>query len=59
MDCLDDFKRFQECLKKHPDHVEKIMSDAEEQVASQQEQQQQQQAVAVTPFENTNTGPPP
>lgn len=32
MDCLDQFKVFQECLKKNPDHVEKIMSDAEEAV---------------------------
>jgi hypothetical protein len=28
MDCLDQFKLFQECLKQHPDHVEKIMQDA-------------------------------
>ena len=30
MDCLDEFKVFQECLKKNPEHVEKIMNDAEE-----------------------------
>jgi intermembrane space import and assembly protein 40 len=30
MDCLDQFKGFQECLKQHPDHVDKIMQDAEE-----------------------------
>ena len=29
MDCLDDFKVFQECLKRHPGHVEAIMADAE------------------------------
>lgn len=28
MDCLDQFKEFQECLKQHPEHVEKIMQDA-------------------------------
>jgi len=28
MDCLDQFKLFQECLKQHPDHVEKIMQEA-------------------------------
>jgi hypothetical protein len=30
MDCLEEFKSFQECLKKNPDHVEKIMDDAHE-----------------------------
>lgn len=30
MDCLEQFKEFQECLKRHPDHVDKIMQDAEE-----------------------------
>ena len=27
MDCLEEFKSFQECLKKNPDHVEKIMEE--------------------------------
>ena len=35
MDCLDQFRNFQECLKRNPDHVEKIMSDAEEIVADE------------------------
>lgn len=30
MDCIPQFQSFQECLKRHPDHVEKIMNDAEE-----------------------------
>lgn len=30
MDCLEEFKSFQDCLKKNPDHVEKIMDDAHE-----------------------------
>lgn len=36
MDCLEEFKFFHECLKKNPDHVEKIMDDAHE-VASEEE----------------------
>ena len=30
MDCLDGFKAFQECLKKNPSHLEKIMQGAED-----------------------------
>ena len=30
MDCIDQFKLFQECLAKHPDHVDQIVKDAEE-----------------------------
>ncbi|KDD77088.1 hypothetical protein H632_c22p1 [Helicosporidium sp. ATCC 50920] len=29
MDCIDQFKAFQACLSEHPDHVEKLMKDAE------------------------------
>lgn len=25
MDCIDHFKSFQECLNKHPDHLETIL----------------------------------
>jgi hypothetical protein len=43
MDCIDQFKLFQECLKANPQHVEKLMGDAEEVVSRAEEEQQQQQ----------------
>lgn len=30
MDCLSQFKLFQECLQRHPEHVDQLMQDAEE-----------------------------
>lgn len=39
MDCLDQFKDFQECLKKNPEYVEKIMSEAEEAIEEQESQE--------------------
>jgi hypothetical protein len=30
MDCLEEFKSFQACLNKNPEHVEKIMEEAHE-----------------------------
>lgn len=36
MDCIPQFKAFQECLQKHPEHVEGIMDDAEAQEDGEQ-----------------------
>ena len=42
MDCLPQFKLFQECLGKHPEHIARLMEDPEVEAATAAEQQQQQ-----------------
>jgi hypothetical protein len=37
MDCIEEFKSFHLCLKKNPDHVERIMDDAHEVVSEEEE----------------------
>jgi len=36
MDCIEEFKKFHECLNQNPDHVERIMDDGHE-IASEEE----------------------
>jgi hypothetical protein len=43
MDCLEEFKSFQECLHKNPDHVEKIMDDAHEIASNGAEEEEEKQ----------------